>query len=164
MRSAPNGGHQHPIWLLPLLTCCQPCLGLFILAWSISAGSMFGEPLRPKIEIITTGWEKRKSENVSERAYAPSGAPHPSAPASASLSIHPCYTVSSLFCCLQTEVAGRQAGWGGVESRLLCVVWIGWQPASEFRRNGVIKSSGVVILSLMSLCFSSGPIDTNVPD
>lgn len=121
MRPVPNGANQHPIWPLPLLTCCQPCLGLFIHAWSISAGSMFGEPLHPKIEIITTGWEKRKSENVSERAYASSGPPL-AAPASASLSIHSCYTVSSLFCFLQTEAAGRrpEEGW-----RVDYCVWSG---------------------------------------
>lgn len=83
---------------------------------------------RPEIEIIRTGREKRKSENVSECAYALQSVPPPpppptptptSAPSSANLSIHPCCAVSSLFGFVQTEAAGRvEAG--------VCVCGLDW--------------------------------------
>lgn len=118
MKPAPNGGNQHPIWLLPLLTCCQPCLGLFIHGWSISAGAMFGEPLRPKIEIITTGREKRKSENVSECAYALSGdlpPPPPYRPPSLCQSLHPSLLHCLLSVLFSADRGSKQAGglWRG---------------------------------------------------
>lgn len=68
----------------------------------------------PKIEIIRTGREKRKSENVSDCAY--SGAPHLHAPSSANLCIRPCRTVCSLCCVLERQQADE--GW-----RMLCCVW-----------------------------------------
>lgn len=155
---------MQPIWPLPLLTCCQPCLGLFIHGWSISTSSMFGGPQCPKIEIIRTGREKRKSENVSECAYTQSGPPplpaHPT-PSSANLSIHPCYTVSSLFCFLETEAAGRRTGRGGGVERVVCGLdWVAicrWSRAKQSDQVFQITThTGVLILSLisLSLCLS----------
>lgn len=79
---------------------------------------MFGGPQHPKIEIIRTGREKRKSENVSECAYALSRPPPPCPlPISASIPA----TLSPLCFALRRQKApgGRRRGgdscvWSGL--------------------------------------------------
>lgn len=73
-----NGGNQCSLsGLGPWWHAARLVWSLFILGWSISTGSMFGQSPSLKIEIIRTGWKRRKSENVSECAYSRSSIPHP---------------------------------------------------------------------------------------
>lgn len=89
----------------------------------------------PKIEIIRTGREKRKSENVSECAYRP---PRPIL----CQSLHPSLLHCLLSVLFSVDRGSRQAaGWAEEGWRLFCVVWIGWPSAGEVGRSRVIKFS-----------------------
>ena len=67
-----------PCWQTPGWAWQGPCwrklrqlVSLFLYGISISSSSRSGGPKGPKIEIIRTGREKRKSGNVSNRLFAP---------------------------------------------------------------------------------------------
>lgn len=68
---------------------------------------MFGEPHFPQIEIIRTGREKRKSENVSEGSYA-SNCTDPHLHPFSNLHIHPSICAASLLCFMETAAADMQ--------------------------------------------------------
>lgn len=97
---------------------------------------MFGGPQCPKIEIIRTGREKRKSENVSECAYAD---PTPHLHPIFCQSLHP----SLLHCLLSVLIcraaAGSQAD-GEWRLMCVCVVCVGWLSSGEVKLDRVNKS------------------------
>lgn len=81
---------------------------------------MFGGPQCPEIEIIRTGREKRKSENVSECAYAD---PTPHLHPIFFQSLHP----SLLYCLLSVLICGAAAGsQADVGWRLMCACGLYW--------------------------------------
>lgn len=81
---------------------------------------MFGEPLCSKIEIIRTGWKKRKSENVSECAFSLSTPPRPIL----CQSLHPPQLLCLPSVLLSGDRGSRQAGEGGVASIVCGLDWV----------------------------------------
>lgn len=100
------------------MTRCQ--LRLYLYTPDLSAAALcLAQPQHPKIEIITTGREKRKSENVSEWAYA-------DPPPIFSQSLHASLLLSPVW-----FVVGRPSADEGRRPPCVCVVCVGWLSAAE---------------------------------